>query len=78
MQDLVYSSPDAHHTIYTDKNKKIMHQIIIFEQIPDNMGIIGTGLISVVVLISGCKKIVDNIPSGNWMKTRYLKICNDI
>ena len=52
-----------------------MHQIIIFDQIPDNMGIIGTGLISMVVIISGCKKIVDSIPSGNRMKTRYLKIC---
>ena len=48
-------------------------QVLIFHQMPGLYGIIGTALISVVVIISGSKKILDSFPDEHWLKTSYLK-----
>ena len=50
-------------------------QVLVFDQIPGLYGIIGTALISVVVVISGSKKILDSLPSDHWLKNTYLKSC---
>ena len=50
-------------------------QVFIFHQIPGLYGIIGTALISVVVIISGTKKIFDSLPGEHWLKRSYLKSC---
>ena len=50
-------------------------QVLVFHQIPGLHGIIGTALISVVVVISGSKKILDSLPSDHWLKGTYLKSC---
>ena len=50
-------------------------QVLIFHQIPGLYGIIGTALISLVILISGSKKILDSLPGEHWLKSNYLKSC---
>ena len=50
-------------------------QIIVFHEIPGLYSVIGAVLISFVIVLSGIKKIVDNLPADHWIKKRYLKSC---
>jgi len=49
-----------------------LFQILIFNDIPGIWSIVGASLVSVAVLISSGKKIVDNLPEDHNIKKKYL------
>lgn len=50
-------------------------QIAIFNDIPGIFSILGAILISIVIMGSGIKKIVDSLPEDHWIKVDYLATC---
>jgi len=51
-------------------------QILFFHQIPGAFSVVGAMLISMAVLSSGAKKILENLPDEHWLKNnKYLQHC---
>eukprot|EP00090_Calanus_glacialis_P012853 TRINITY_DN21480_c0_g1_i2.p1 TRINITY_DN21480_c0_g1~~TRINITY_DN21480_c0_g1_i2.p1 ORF type:complete len:347 (-),score=48.63 TRINITY_DN21480_c0_g1_i2:38-1078(-) len=49
-----------------------LFQILIFNELPGMWSIIGASLVSLTVLISSTKKIIDNLPEEHTIKHKYL------
>jgi len=49
-----------------------LFQITIFNDIPGMWSIIGAVIVSLTVLLSSAKKVVDNLPEDHAVKTKYL------
>jgi len=52
-----------------------LFQITIFHDIPGMWSIIGAVIVSLTVLMSSAKKVVDNLPEDHQIKTKYLSCC---
>merc|ERR1740122_14642 len=51
-------------------------QILFFHQMPGAFSVTGALLISLAVLLSGAKKILENLPDEHWLKNnQYLQRC---
>eukprot|EP00094_Tigriopus_californicus_P007819 TCALIF_07530-PA protein Name:"Similar to SLC35G1 Solute carrier family 35 member G1 (Homo sapiens)" AED:0.08 eAED:0.08 QI:0/1/0.6/1/1/1/5/61/373 len=50
-------------------------QITIFNDIPGIFSVLGAILISIVIIGSGIKKIVDSLSADHWIKVDYLATC---